>query len=217
MDLKIIFPDIDLAGVKAVLIDLDNTLYQYEPCHKYALQICFENFPDAKISFQDFADLYKKHRDQVTKLLLPQGACRSRFFAFLHLFEELKISQAYVKALQFDEIYWDRFISAMKLDENAKNFLDLCKNKNLPICVVTDMLATTQVRKIQKLQLENIVDFLVTSEEVGFEKPNPIIFAAALKKLNLTKSDVIMIGDDENKDVEGARKFGITSYQIQIG
>jgi len=216
MDLKIIFPNIDLKDVKAILIDLDNTLYQYEPCHQHALLNCFKNFSEFKISFQDFAELYKKHRDQVTKLLLPQGACRSRFFAFLHLFEELKSSQSYVKALHLDKIYWDSFISVMKPDDNARNFLDTCKSKDLPICVVTDMLATIQVRKIQKLRLENIVDFLVTSEEVGSEKPSSIIFETALKKLNLTKDDVVMIGDDKEKDVFGARKFGITSYQVQI-
>lgn len=213
---KILFPKIDLSSVKGVMIDLDNTLYLYEPCHNFALKSCYEKFFTHKFSFDDFASLYKKHRDEVTVSLSPQGACRSRLFAFQHLLEEIKESESYEKALMLDQIYWGNFIGVMKLEEDAKNFLEICKLKSLPICVVTDMLAETQIKKLQKLQLTKYIDYLVTSEEVGKEKPSSEIFEAALRKMNLQKHQVIMIGDDLKKDVEGAKNNGIQSYQIKI-
>ena len=36
---KLIFPEINLSGVKGVLLDIDNTIYHYESCHNYALNI----------------------------------------------------------------------------------------------------------------------------------------------------------------------------------
>ncbi len=213
---KILFPEIDLSGVKGVMIDLDNTLYLYDSCHQKALEICFEKFFVGKISFEDFVSLYTKNRNQVMASLSPQGACRSRFFAFQHLLEDMKENEAYVKALSLDQLYWSSFIDAMKLEDMAKNFLEVCKSKSLLICVVTDMLAETQVKKLQKLQVTKYIDYLVTSEEVGQEKPSALMFVAALNKMQLQKHEVIMIGDDEKKDVQGARNSEIKSYQVKI-
>jgi len=213
---KILFPEIDLSGVKGVMIDLDNTLYLYDSCHQKALEICFKKFFVGKISFEDFVLLYTKNRNQVVASLSPQGACRSRFFAFQHLLEDMKEGEAYVKALSLDQLYWSSFIDAMELEDMAKNFLEICKSKSLLICVVTDMLAETQVKKLQKLQVTKYIDYLVTSEEVGQEKPSDLMFETALNKMQLQKHEVIMIGDDEKKDMQGARNSGIKSYQVKI-
>lgn len=212
---KILFPEIDLNGVKAVLLDLDNSLYLYEPCHQHALKKCFDQYP-LNISFEKFCETYRSCREAVVERLKPQGACRSRFFAFLLMLESANHPQAYIDALKLDKLYWDSFISVMILESDAKDFLLKCKKEEVRICLVTDMLATTQVKKIQQLQIADYVDFMVTSEEVGCEKPSPKMFETALNKLQLTKSEVIMIGDDEKKDVAGAEKFAIKAYQVKI-
>ena len=67
-------------------------------------------------------------------------------------------------------------------------------------------------KKILKLDLEEYIDFLVTSEEVGHEKPNKKIFEKALKKINLQNDQVVMIGDSMAKDIEGAKSLKIDSY-----
>ena len=36
---NLIFPEINLIGVKGVLLDIDNTIYHYRSCHNYALDI----------------------------------------------------------------------------------------------------------------------------------------------------------------------------------
>ena len=101
----------------------------------------------------------------------------------------------------------------MHLNQDAEWFLKTCKERNIQICVVTDMQAHFQV---QKLKIDNLIDYLVTSEEVGKEKPNPEMFLLALEKLDLQVNDVIMIGDNQKKDIEGARNLGIKAYQINL-
>lgn len=85
----------------------------------------------------------------------------------------------------------------------------------LSVCAISDMQPNVQIKKLEKLEATKLIDFLVTSEEVGYEKPEPIIFEKALKKLHLEKSEVIMIGDDQLKDIEGAKSFGIKAFKFQ--
>ena len=48
-----------------------------------------------------------------------------------------------------------------------------------------------------------------TSEDAGAQKPNPSIFKHALKNANATEEDSIMIGDDLQVDILGAKGYGL--------
>ncbi len=51
---------------------------------------------------------------------------------------------------------------------------------------------------------------LIISEEVGVEKPDPLIFQVALDRLEFTPEECVHIGDRMEEDVAGARSVGIT-------
>jgi HAD superfamily hydrolase (TIGR01549 family) len=219
MEQIIKFPKIDLNDVKGVLLDLDNTLYHYDSCHIKAITQCYSNYKnhlDIDISFNDFSTIYRQKRDSVTKRLSPGGACRSRLFAFQEMFEEFDLDNNWELAAQYEEIYWSSIIKNMILAKDASIFLKECKKFQIDICIVSDMTANIQIRKLQKLEVGSYIKYLVTSEEVGSEKPNPNMFKAALNKLNLNVQEVIMIGDSESKDIKGAEALGIKSYKISI-
>jgi predicted HAD superfamily phosphohydrolase YqeG len=44
-----LFLEIDLSSIKGILVDIDNTLYSYEPAHKNALKACFRTFSEENI------------------------------------------------------------------------------------------------------------------------------------------------------------------------
>lgn len=209
------FPDPQTLPCRAVLIDLDNTLYAYGPAHEAALKECYRRLPGAP-DFASYAAQYKQARTRVTNRLYPSGACRSRLLAFQALCEGWRIPRPYEKALELDNAYWNQFIEAMSLDREAEAFLGLCKSRNLPLCIVSDMTAEIQIRKIIKLGLKETITHLVTSEETGREKPDPAMFNAALSKLGHEARECIMLGDDVQKDIEGAEKLGIPAYLIRL-
>jgi len=213
------FPSINLNGIKGVLLDLDNTLYHYDSSHLKAINECYFHYNkniNKDLSFVDFSNIYLQKRDLVTKRLSPQGACRSRLFAFQAMFEEAKLEGSFELANEYDEIYWSNLINNMKLAKDASIFLKKCQNSSIDICIVSDMIANIQIKKIQKLGIAKNIKYLVTSEEVGTEKPDPRIFQTALDKLNLGPKEVIMIGDSENKDIKGAQALGIKSYKVLV-
>ncbi len=67
----------------------------------------------------------------------------------------------------------------------------------------------------QELGLEPLLDFKVTSFEVGFDKPHPEIFLAALKKAAVTPEEIIYVGDQYDQDILGARNVGIKAILIK--
>jgi HAD superfamily hydrolase (TIGR01549 family) len=219
MEQIIKFPNIDLSNVKGVLLDLDNTLYYYEDCHEKAIEGCYSAYKkqiDEEISLNDFSNKYREKRNIVTKRLSPQGTCRSRFFAFQEMFEEFDLDKNWELAFKYEEIYWSTLIDNILLTEDALALLKECKRLKIDICVVSDMTVNIQVRKLQKLGVSDYIKYLVTSEEVGEEKPSAKMFKTALKKLKLKPNEVIMIGDSESKDIKGAEDLGIKSYKISI-
>ena len=86
------------------------------------------------------------------------------------------------------------------------------KLQGIKVCAVSDMQMRIQVEKLKKLNLHNVIDCLVTSEEVGVEKPAKKIFRYALKKISAKPENTLMIGDNLKKDIEGAAAVGINTY-----
>jgi putative hydrolase of the HAD superfamily len=60
-----------------------------------------------------------------------------------------------------------------------------------------------------RLGLDSYLDFCVTSEEAGAEKPHPPIFLAALRRAHVAPQEAIHVGDQYQADVQGARAVGI--------
>lgn len=200
----------------AILIDLDDTLYRYAPCHAAGLAAAHAVDP-LGLDMGAYAARYRAARDAVTARLAGQGACRSRLLAFQRMAEDLGIARAAARALTLDEAYWAAFIAAMVPHPAAVAFLARCADAAVPLCLVTDMTAAVQIRKIARLGLADTIAHLVTSEEIGAEKPDPRLFHAGLAKLGATPARALMLGDSVEKDVRGALACGITAGLIDLG
>ena len=208
----------NFSDFKGVMIDIDDTLYSYAMPHKLAVTECFSVFSNEfniHLNYEDFYSEYTKSRLIITELLKPQGSCRSRLFAFDRLFRNYGIQKSYYSAHKYEEIYWKKFISEMKINTQACNFLKKCMDHRILVCAVTDMQARIQIQKLKALGVVDYVNFIATSEEAGAEKPNKKIFNLALQKMNLNKKDVVMIGDNFTKDINGAKTFGIEAVHFK--
>jgi len=62
--------------------------------------------------------------------------------------------------------------------------------------------------------LVSYLDFVVTAQEVGADKPEPPIFLAALERAKVNAQEAIYVGDQYQRDVLGARGVGITPILI---
>jgi HAD superfamily hydrolase (TIGR01549 family) len=205
-----------MSDIKGILIDLDNTFYEYAPCHEHGFNQAFELLKK-KAHFktiEEFQEAYKKAQKRLKATTPNQAASHNRVLYFQLMLEDIGLFDPEL-VLELYEAYWKNFIAKMKLFDDFKDFLRTAKEKEIKIVVVTDLTAHIQQRKLINLELNDNIDFLVTSEEAGAEKPSPIMFELGLKKIGLAAHEVVFIGDNFDKDIEGANVLGIRPYWFQ--
>lgn len=196
---------------KGLLLDIDNTLYPYDKSHLAGLSIVFDLIErQFGIERSITKKVFSEARKDIHIMLSETASSHNRMLYFQKLLERLGLcSTSYT--LELYEAYWNSFLNEMNPFEGVYDLLKIYKNR---ICLVTDLTAHIQHRKIRQLQLDKYVDFVVTSEEVGHEKPHPLMFKIALEKMQCEAVDVCMIGDSFKKDILGASRLGIKSVWL---
>jgi len=190
---------------KGILLDLDNTLYDYHSANAAALDAVFPEM--SKMTGMDRSQLetlFKLSRAEHYRTLPLLASSHSRILQFQGIFERLGQFD-FKNILHIERLYWETFYAAMQVDEEAKAFLEATP---LPVCIVTDFTSKIQYEKILHLGLDGCIDAIISSEEAGVEKPHSFIFTAGARKLGLALTDCVMIGDSLDKDIVGAMAAG---------
>ncbi len=65
------------------------------------------------------------------------------------------------------------------------------------------------IKSLQRVNLHSYFKDIFCFKEIGFPKPSKEYFNSILEKLNCKKDDIVMIGDNLEKDVLGAENSGI--------
>jgi HAD superfamily hydrolase (TIGR01509 family) len=86
------------------------------------------------------------------------------------------------------------------------------------IGVLTNGTPAIQRRKIAALGLGGLVDEVLCAEECGAPsgKPAPEVFRTALDRLNVTAARTVFVGDDRQADIDGATAVGMKTIHITV-
>jgi putative hydrolase of the HAD superfamily len=89
----------------------------------------------------------------------------------------------------------------------------------VPIALVTDGAVAGQRAKLAALGLADAFDAVVLSDAWGrgFRKPHPLPFRTALHHLGVDAAAAVMIGDRPDKDVAGAAAVGMRTIRVRSG
>ena len=189
-----------------VLFDTDNTLYPYNPAHQAALDAIREKaVARFAISPQIFDEAFQKARQQVKARLQGQAASHSRLLYLQRMLEIMGLGSQVLTALDLEQTYWRTFLGNAVLFDGVKDLLDDLRLLGVPTAIVTDLTAQIQFRKLVYFGLDSYFDFIVTSEEAGFDKPHPAPFKIAVDKMQPKGDRIWMIGDSIPIDMKGAR------------
>ena len=202
--------------IKAVIFDLDNTVYNYDECHKKAMER-LEKFVCCKYSIHadEFHRAYGDAKNEVKQLLDNTGSSHNRML-YMQIFLE-KIGHSPVEdALELYDIYWNTMLGEMKLFPYVMPLFKRLKSRQILIGVLTDLTAQIKHRKIKTLGISKYIDAIVTSEEAGKEKPSTIAFERIIHKLNFDSNEILMVGDSMEKDIGGAMAVGMNSMLFSV-
>lgn len=198
-----------------VLLDLDNTLYPYRPSHEAGMAAARElAHRSLGLATVDFDRCFDNARAELKARLGDQAASHHRLLYFQRTLERAGLATRPIEALQLEQIYWSHYLDAMVLFPNALEFLDDLRLADVPAVIVTDLTAQIQLRKMVATGLDHYVDWVVTSEESGHDKPHRAGFELALAKLGGIEGAIWMVGDNHACDLIGARDaLGATTIQ----
>ncbi len=213
--LKVLNKNRKIIKPKAVLFDTDNTLYDYEPANKKATKAVGEKLNNLLgITEKEFLIKYLQSKNEIKAQLGKTASSHSRLLYFQRLLELLGLKAQLLIALDLEQTFWRTFLDNAPLFNGVRDIFFELKKRAIPIGIVTDLTSHIQLRKLTYFGLEDIFDAVVTSEEVGADKPNEKVFKLALKKLNLENEENIwMVGDNPEADVIGGKKINAITFQ----
>jgi len=207
--------------IKAVFFDWFNTLAHFNPPrHELYIQ-AFRQFGielPTKEVIRGILTADRYYFEENAKSPVEKRSRQEQLQVFVHypkailaeggvkVAKELPLKVMQIVARQFKGVtfaLYDDVLSTLKTLKERKFVLGLLTNLN------KDMNAICR-----ELGLEPYLDFVVTSGEVGSDKPAPPIFLAALQRAGVNASEAVHVGDQYNLDVLGARGVGITPILI---
>lgn len=201
--------------LKAVLLDLWNTLIheESEPLEPYnisRLEALWKIFNSiGRIEYDELLRLYNK-LSRYRGFLPPRS-----FIKMLAMFLHLDVNEEFVDKIT--EMYESATSTyTPRPMPGAKELLEYVKKSGLKTIIVSNTSFTSRVVKevLNNVGLGSYIDHVVSSCEIGVQKPHPSIFHTALKLANAKPEEVVHIGDSCISDAIGALLVGINPILV---
>jgi putative hydrolase of the HAD superfamily len=201
-----------LQAVKHIFFDLDHTIWDFDRNAEETLLELYEVHQLRSLglhSAKEFIERYtennhqlwaKYHLGEISKYVL-------RAERFKKTFIELGIKPDLVPH-QFEDDYVKMGPTKTNLFDGAEKVLAYLKLK-YSLHIISNGFKETTLTKMRVSNLNSYFKNVIISEDVGVNKPNPIIFQYALEKAQASIEESIMIGDSLEADIRGAQAFGI--------
>ncbi|MDQ0214473.1 2-haloacid dehalogenase [Oikeobacillus pervagus] len=189
-----------------VLFDVDDTLFDFTISEKKALHKAFCEFDlptglsDYHGSYNEISQVLWRDLEQGNMTILELGVER-----FRRLFCQYGME---IDAEKFNHVYLGYLGKEAPLIEGAEK---LCQQLNpLRLAVITNGFKEIQISRIESSPLRNTFEYIFTSEEAGFQKPEKEIFDYVFSKMQITdKNKVLIVGDSLTSDIQGGIHYGI--------
>lgn len=197
------------SNIRHIFFDLDHTLWDFDRNSGLAFDSIFAKHK-IKVRLEDFlavyapinANYWKLYReDKVTKDDLRYGRLKDSFDGM-----KVNVTDSKIKQLSID--YIDHLPNHNHLLEGTEEILDYLYPQ-YELHIITNGFKEVQHKKLESSGILKYFKTITTSEDVGVKKPNRLIFEVALDTARAKVNESIMIGDNFEADIMGAKDFGM--------
>ena len=189
-------------------LDIDNTLYEYAPCDTAAMRKVSDSVIGRfNVGSHEWQEAFESSRKDLKSRLGDTASSHSRLLYFKGALDSLNLASHSMEALHLERMYWGEFMRSMQKRPGVDAFLQTARENNIPVYLLTDLTAETQIRKLHYLNLGDLVSGIFSSEEAGKDKPSSEFFNLIGDKLGSMDKHWWIIGDSEAKDGGLASKF----------
>lgn len=211
-------------GYRKLLFDLDNTLVDDDENRRYAIKKILLERKDIVTSeeLEKFIELdnqfwkdrakglikdpYKfKTNEEKTEWIRAQRFIK--YFNNITLEEAIKINNKYINFLK------EKIIPI----KNSTEILKYLYEKQYEIYIITNSPTKVVIDKLSKINVQNYIKNTFSAEEAGHMKPQNEFFEGFFNKINsYQRKDMLIIGDELEKDILGGIQNGIDSCWFNI-
>ncbi len=190
-----------------ILFDADGTLFDYEKTEEWALE---ESFREAGLVYEPhrhlpaYRDINRRLWEDFERGDIAASELRIRRFRDLFIHAEIDADPAPLARLYVANLAKTAF-----LFDEAVPLLESLRPR-FKLGIVTNGLKEVQRARFARTPVERYMDCIVVSDEIGVQKPEPGIFAYALRAAgHEDKSTTLVVGDSLTSDIQGGIAFGI--------
>jgi YjjG family noncanonical pyrimidine nucleotidase len=196
-------------GIRAVLFDLDDTLFDHRRSARAALTEVHRAH-GRDMPYDDFERAHTRYLEEMHIEVLAGriGLDEARRERFRRVFGSLGVTLGDRDVELTAAAYRDGYKLARRALAGAAELLDAVR-RHARVAIVTNNLLEEQQDKLQYCALAPFVDALIASEDVGVSKPDAAIFHIALDRVGAKPDEAVMVGDSWANDVVGAARAGI--------
>jgi putative hydrolase of the HAD superfamily len=201
-----------------LFFDLDNTLWDFGKNCAVTLTHLHEkyNMDQERIPLPDFIKKYREVNDELWHGFhigkITKEDIRSQRFA--RTFDHFGTHE--YKALGLDEEFLQICPAQGHLYPDTLNVLEYLVNKGYKLHIITNGFKETQHIKISTSGLKPYFIEVVETEDCGYKKPDIRIFEYAFGRSGAKAIESMMIGDDYEADVLGAKNAGMDQVFVNL-
>ena len=188
--------------IKAIIFDLDNTLIDRQRAFEEMLIRKFHLlFNDEKQIENMIEDIMEWDANGTVERIVVFKKWASKY------------NVTCITPEQLDKEWSNESGSIAFLYDDVKDTL-IKLRKKYKLAILTNGNAASQRRKLNTIDIYDLLDYTLVSSEYGIKKPDKKIFEYTANQLNLDTSECVYVGDNYNIDVVGSRNSGMTPIYV---
>lgn len=196
--------------IKAVLIDIDDTIFDFEKCSKNSFLKTLEKF-NLKFKEEDFPYFNKVNDILWTKQKLGEINIKEVFIKRDYLMG--KYFNLDVEKGLFNDLFVKFLYDEIEMVDGIEDLLLYLSDK-YKIFTASNGIYEMQENRLKKSNLDKYFDNIFVSDKIGFEKPDKKFFQKIMDLTKFSNDDLIMIGDSIKSDIIGAKNSKIKSIYL---
>ena len=187
-------------NIKAVFIDIDNTLLDFNKCALWSMQKAFEDY---HLSFESsMFDTFNMINNRLWLRIEKGELTKEELYAcrWNMIFAILGID---IDGVEFENVFYSHLTESAEPVDGAHELLKYLHGRYIASYA-------QQIKRLNNAGMTEYLDRIFISEQIGFSKPKKEFFERCFEKIAPIRPDeTLMIGDSLTADIEGGARFGM--------
>ncbi len=182
--------------LRGIIFDIDGTLLDSNDAHAACwVQALTEN--GHEVPYETVRELIGKGAD--------------------HILDDLQVTENREQIVERrKQLFFDEHLAQCLATPGVRSLLKELRGRGLKIAVATSASAAEVEKLLTQAGVEDLFEIGTSADDVDASKPDPDVIVAAMEKLGMKASEVVMIGDTPY-DIIAAKRAGVRTIAMRTG